>query len=146
MNIVKLVYDSTGRVLGTIDYDTDLPPFAHLEAGQSALDIVPPLTFDPYDVYVKNRTIIPIPARPEGVLAPRFNFATEEWEEDTEELKNAAVGKRDWLLASSDYTQLADAPMTGGMKQKWAIYRKKLRDVPEQPGFPRDISWPEPPA
>ncbi len=27
----------------------------------------------------------------------------------------------------------------------WAIYRKKLRDLPEQPGFPFDVKFPEKP-
>lgn len=28
---------------------------------------------------------------------------------------------------------------------EWALYRKALRDLPEQPGFPFDITFPEPP-
>ncbi|WP_412841983.1 phage tail assembly chaperone, partial [Cereibacter johrii] len=28
----------------------------------------------------------------------------------------------------------------------WTAYRQALRDVPEQPGFPAEIAWPEPPA
>lgn len=31
-------------------------------------------------------------------------------------------------------------------RQKWAAYRQALLDVPQQPGFPRDIVWPEKPA
>lgn len=28
---------------------------------------------------------------------------------------------------------------------KWAVYRQALRDLPQQPGFPFDIEWPEEP-
>jgi len=51
--------------------------------------------------------------------------------------------KRNGLLSRSDWTQVADAPVD---KTAWATYRQALRDVPEQAGFPTDISWPQPPA
>ena len=50
---------------------------------------------------------------------------------------------RDRLLTASDYTQLADSPRN---KQAWATYRQALRDVPQQEGFPENITWPETPA
>jgi hypothetical protein len=45
-------------------------------------------------------------------------------------------------LATSDWTQLADAPVD---KQAWATYRQALRDVPAQAGFPFDVTWPTEP-
>ena len=51
-------------------------------------------------------------------------------------------GERDSKLSSSDWTQVADAPVN---KQAWATYRQALRDVPEQAGFPWDVTWPEQP-
>lgn len=50
---------------------------------------------------------------------------------------------RDRLLAASDWTQVADAPVD---QAAWAAYRQALRDVPQQAGFPDDITWPEVPA
>jgi len=50
---------------------------------------------------------------------------------------------RDRLLASSDWTQVADAPVDAAA---WATYRQALRDVPQQEGFPENITWPEAPA
>jgi len=52
--------------------------------------------------------------------------------EETREIRN----KR---LAASDWTQLADAPVD---KQAWANYRQSLRDVPNQSGFPANVTWP----
>jgi hypothetical protein len=49
---------------------------------------------------------------------------------------------RDELLASSDWTQVPDAPVD---QAAWAVYRKALRDVPEQEGFPSEIAWPAQP-
>ena len=51
-------------------------------------------------------------------------------------------GIRKNLLETSDWTQLADAPVD---KQAWAVYRQLLRDVPAQPDFPYNIVWPTPP-
>lgn len=31
------------------------------------------------------------------------------------------------------------------LSNNWALYRKKLRDLPEQPGFPFDVEFPEKP-
>lgn len=52
--------------------------------------------------------------------------------------------QRDRLLATSDFTQLADAP--AAKKSDWAAYRAALRDVPQQPGFPDAVVWPATPV
>jgi len=50
--------------------------------------------------------------------------------------------ERDYLLTSSDWTQVADAPVD---QAAWASYRSLLRVVPQQSGFPTDITWPTKP-
>jgi hypothetical protein len=50
--------------------------------------------------------------------------------------------ERDRLLAASDWTQVADAPVD---QAAWAAYRQALRDVPDQAGFPENINWPPKP-
>ena len=59
-----------------------------------------------------------------------------------EQLAAQARSERDRLLADSDWTQVADAPVD---HQAWADYRQALRDVPTQAGFPTDINWPTKP-
>lgn len=54
--------------------------------------------------------------------------------------------RRNELLRGCDWTQLADAPLTEQERQAWWDYRQALRDVPEQPGFPANVTWPEPPV
>jgi len=51
--------------------------------------------------------------------------------------------KRNQLLIESDWTQVADAPVDAAA---WATYRQALRDIPQQAGFPENITWPEAPA
>ena len=51
--------------------------------------------------------------------------------------------KRDRLLNETDWTQMADTALSEDKKEAYRIYRQALRDVPEQPGFPYDIIWPE---
>lgn len=47
--------------------------------------------------------------------------------------------ERNRLLAESDWTQVADAPVD---QAAWAAYRQALRDVSKQAGFPFDVQWP----
>lgn len=53
---------------------------------------------------------------------------------------NEVRAERDALLSASDWTQVADAPVNSAA---WAAYRQALRNIPQQPGFPWDITWPE---
>ena len=47
--------------------------------------------------------------------------------------------ERNQLLAASDWTQVADAPVD---QAAWATYRQALRDLTEQVGFPETVNWP----
>ena len=50
--------------------------------------------------------------------------------------------QRDSKLSSTDWTQVADAPVD---KATWATYRQALRDIPAQTGFPWEVTWPTTP-
>lgn len=64
----------------------------------------------------------------------------EKHEQKTELVRN----KRNQLIAESDWTQLPDAPDWID-QTAWSAYRKALRGIPEQEGFPTDVIWPEKP-
>lgn len=51
--------------------------------------------------------------------------------------------QRNQLLKDSDWTQGRDIP--DATATAWAIYRQALRDLPQQEGFPTDITWPQQP-
>ena len=57
-------------------------------------------------------------------------------------------GQVAFLLSSSDWTQVADAPLTTAEKKKWATYRQELRDMTKtfpDPKKASDITWPKAP-
>lgn len=56
-----------------------------------------------------------------------------------DEMAKQVRSRRDSLLAESDWTQVADAPVN---QAAWAAYRQSLRDIPAQAGFPNEVNWP----
>ena len=60
-------------------------------------------------------------------------------------LAASARQKRDRLIAATDYLVTPDYPISDDRLAKVKIYRQALRDIPEQVGFPRTITWPEKP-
>ena len=89
---------------------------------------------------------------PENTPKPEYAPSTHnlEWFGDRWEV----VEKPDWvhirikrneLLAQSDWTQLADAPLTAEQKNAWTVYRQALRDVPSSFATPEEVIWPTTP-
>ena len=60
---------------------------------------------------------------------------------DAEQAKSVRE-QRNQKLKDSDWTQVADAPVS---QLAWATYRQALRDIPSQQGFPWDVQWPTQP-
>lgn len=54
--------------------------------------------------------------------------------------------ERNRLLFRSDWTQLADAPLTQEQKNAWTAYRKTLRDVPSSFATLEEVVWPTAPV
>ena len=71
------------------------------------------------------------------------NKTAEELATYVENLKGEVRSKRNQLLQACDWTQLADASVDS---LAWANYRQALRDVPQQAGFPTNVTWPTEPA
>jgi len=69
---------------------------------------------------------------------PTYNPDERALEQEAAEVRT----QRDALLKDSDWTQVSDAPVD---HQAWADYRQALRDVPQQAGFPTEITWPQKP-
>jgi len=79
-------------------------------------------------------------------LAPKVSQRGGKWVVDWDvrvrgNAADAARAKRDRLLAETDHHALQDVEMTQAMRE----YRQALRDLPQQPGFPGNITWPEKP-
>jgi hypothetical protein len=76
-----------------------------------------------------------------------WKWVVSEMDDDAKASLDATQAKsvreqRNKLIAECDWTQLEDAPVN---KQVWANYRQALRDVPEQAGFPWNVTWPTKP-
>lgn len=59
-----------------------------------------------------------------------------------EKLVNLLRRDRELRLLETDFVMFSDTPEPS---QEWLDYRQALRDVPQQPGFPQNIIWPEKP-
>jgi len=57
-----------------------------------------------------------------------------------------AYAYRNWLLLSSDWTQLLDSPLSDEQKQQWAVYRQQLRDFPATWTPSETANFPDPPT
>lgn len=70
-------------------------------------------------------------------------------EKTPEEVKAEASAQvraqRDALLAETDHLVMPDYPLTDEQREAVKAYRQELRDVPQQEGFPLEVSWPEKP-
>ena len=81
---------------------------------------------------------------PEDVFVRGIAIYLTDAEYDTV-LAASARQKRDRLIAVTDYLVTPDYPISDDRLAKVKIYRQALRDIPEQSGFPRTITWPEKP-
>lgn len=64
---------------------------------------------------------------------------TEEYNKLAKEIRE----QRDKLLADTDWTHLQDTSLDSAEKEKYRIYRQKLKDVPQQEGFPYNVEFPK---
>lgn len=54
--------------------------------------------------------------------------------------------KRNQLLKDSDFSQLADAPLSTEQKSNWSVYRSELRDLPQNVVDVINPIWPVKPS
>jgi hypothetical protein len=79
----------------------------------------------------------PVGSTYEGVVVHSVSSVVDET--PTNEEIYAVRQKRNALLAASDWTQVADAPVD---QAAWATYRQELRDITSQATFPSEVTWP----
>ncbi|HFQ4959196.1 TPA: tail fiber assembly protein [Vibrio vulnificus] len=54
--------------------------------------------------------------------------------------------RRDQLINETDWTQISDAPLSDDKKAEFAVYRQKLRDLPQLHKEPDLVIWPKKPT
>ena len=81
------------------------------------------------------------------------SYADQGWvqvEGETNAVAEATPAELVWekakvLLRESDWSVLSDVPMYNETRQKWIAYRKALREIKYQAGFPTNVTWPTKP-
>lgn len=83
---------------------------------------------------------------------PKGYFTEEEWKAahpapepeplSDEEMATQVRAERDAKLAATDKYLIADFPIDDAKLEAVKEYRKALRAVPEQVGFPKNVEWP----
>lgn len=89
-----------------------------------------------YTVGVKNIAVDPVTKKFIKVTPPPADIA------------NLIRQYRIGLLASSDWTQTIDSPLSEAKRAEWAAYRQALRDLPDTGSNVNnihDVVWPTPP-
>lgn len=69
-----------------------------------------------------------------------FRSAAEIQQLELESKEDEVRLERNKRISDTDWMMLSDAPTN---KTAVEEYRQLLRDVPQQPGFPLDVVWPE---
>ena len=68
------------------------------------------------------------------------------WAEEARFLARAnARGQRNMLLLACDIVVIRSYESGVPVPAEWVAYRQALRDIPAQPGFPENITWPTKP-
>ena len=68
------------------------------------------------------------------------------WMNSPEIIKNNIRYNRDRLLADSDWTQLADSPLSSSKKTEWVTYRQSLRDLTDNVDSSGQVTYPTVPS
>ena len=95
-------------------------------------------TYDTYELELQNKENL------EQEIKEKYQKYLEKAK--SEEYKNLAKEirtERDKLLVATDWTQLQDTSLTDEEKEKYRIYRQKLKDVPQQDSFPYNVEFPK---
>ena len=79
-----------------------------------------------------------------------FKWGGSSWVFQVDEAIQEVILQRNNKLYLSDWTQMADAPLTTEQKAEWATYRQALRDLPStitgEENSLEDITWPTQPT
>lgn len=77
-----------------------------------------------------------------------YKWENNAWQLDSVALFSELRQFRDLYLMQSDWTQIADSPLTEEKRAEWSTYRAALRNIPAANSEATDlesINWPTPP-
>ena len=96
--------------------------------------------------YIENGTVVDMPPKPDGEY--QFDYTSKSWLFNTVLATQIIFAKRDQLLRDGPdrISPVWWASMTTEQQQAWVQYRQDLLNVPQQPGFPMNVVFPEIPS
>lgn len=96
-------------------------------------------TYDIYEIKVQNKECLENKLQDEDYYNRMLEIAKlKHGQNFADEIRKI----RDELLQETDKFLLEDFPISEEQKEKYKIYRNALRKIPEQSGFPDNVSWP----
>jgi len=148
MKKIARIYKPTGEILGISTYQSAYEPNTPSESGDF-VTVEVPMDTDSLEFSARNywrdgewHSRDPQP----GTFYDWKNFA---WEKNLEQVYGQTRYKRNQLIASSDWTQVTDSPLSDSQKEAWRVYRQELRDIPDTFSTveePNDVIWPTKPS
>lgn len=108
-------------------------------------NLVPVTYFKPFDAATEKLVSVEPYIEGDAVFAVEVQPLTEDEIEARTDSQWAKIrAERNKRLASCDWTQLVDTPISNIEQADWATYRQALRDITNQVD-PFNITWPEEP-
>ena len=134
-----LLFNESGEIISYMscdedDIDAQCKPY--IEAYINKEDIV--------NYYIQDGELIKKPENP--YVYGIFNYISKEWEFDTEKASIEIDIQRKQLLNETDWTDTVSAQTRLTNYSEWQVFRQALRDITQQPGYPENVIWPEPPV
>ena len=133
--------NATGQILKRVQtQDND---YEKLPEGLDVLDEYVPIGY-----YIEGRQPVAIPPSPSQSLAYYFDYTTKTWLLDPVKGIDLMTELRNTLLRVNvdKVNPVWYNSLTTEQQQELQTYRQGLLDVPDQSGFPTDISWPTKPT
>jgi len=97
--------------------------------------------------YIANNQPVELPSKPNDDMVYSFDWTAKNWIIDLEQSGRNMRALRDQLLQSVDRVNpVWYSTLTADQQAELQIYRQALLDVPQQAGFPTDVTWPAKPV
>lgn len=137
--ITLTLYEPSGRIIGYVTRND-------IKGIDSGVLYVTGMV--PGDHYIKNGQAQPLPPNPTNEdQIYDFDYQRHEWVIDLAMTNTRVRQNRDGRLAQLDQVNpVRYAGLTDQQRQELQIYRQALLDVPQQPGFPQQLTWPAKPT
>ena len=142
---MKLCIQQVNGIWGQPEYRADFENLPKSEYNAQGWYDLEPTPGPEIDINAVNRFEVYLDA--ENIARYRWTTTMKTGEELADAIARKWLSvriQRTELLASSDFTQVADAPVTAEKRAEWSAYRQALRDITLQ-SDPFNIVWPASP-